>query len=176
MNYVYLYEDPKTGVPRYVGKGKNTRCNAHLKQSHNNRLHNMIQKRLREGFDVKPSFIVSGLTPYAACALEIFWIAVLGRDKKKAGPLFNATDGGDGAAGVVGKTQAAWNKGVSTGPNLKLRGKKLSAEAIAKRTETRRLRGNGRYSPNLSDEARQNIKTSWDKRRELYGPSGRKSS
>lgn len=176
MSYVYLYEDPKTQLPRYVGKGQKRRMFTHLDGSHNNRLNNTIKKRLREGFEVRPKVICSGLSSKAACAVEIFWIAVLGREDLGTGPLFNRTAGGDGAAGVVGKTQVSWNKGKKTGPNLKLQGVPLAKEAIAKRTESRRLNNGGRYCKPMTEAGKANIKSSWDKRRELYGPTGRKSA
>ena len=176
MSYVYLYEDPKTGIPRYIGKGTGNRAYAHLKSSHNHRLHNMIKKRAKEGFNPMPRILKNDISPLVACAVEIFWIAVFGRDDTGKGSLFNATDGGDGASGVKGKTQKAWNKGVKTGPNYALRGMKLAPSTIEKRTESRKARNNGEYSRPLSETARNNIKLSWEKRRMMYGNSGRKSS
>ena len=165
MFYVYLYEDPKSLLPRYVGKGVRGRMYVHLNGSHNRRLANMIAKRQREGFDIQPSVVCGDLTDNASKAIERFWIATIGRANTNAGPLFNATDGGDGAAGVVGKTQAAWNKGLKLGPNLKLQGKPLPQDAIAKRTISRRANNGGKYCKPLSDQARENIRKGWDKRR-----------
>ena len=58
MFCVYLFKDPKSLIWRYVGKGKLTRPTAHVKYgSHNPELHAMLQKRMREGFDVAPEII-----------------------------------------------------------------------------------------------------------------------
>jgi hypothetical protein len=40
--YVYLYADPRTGKPFYVGKGKGARVLSHLLSSHNSRKHKMV--------------------------------------------------------------------------------------------------------------------------------------
>jgi hypothetical protein len=62
----------------------------------------MLQKRAREGFTIEPQIIhhidqcQDGVND-----LEIALIAMLGRQDKNAGPLFNKTDGGDGSTGYV---------------------------------------------------------------------------
>jgi len=178
MSYIYLYCDPKTGIERYVGFGKKSRAWSHLRGSHNRRLDNMLKKRIREGFDPQPIILLDGLSELSAKAIEIFWIATIGRDDKQKGSLFNATDGGDGQSGVIKGGWTSWKKGLKVGPNAKLRGQKLSPDHVEKRTQSRRDKYNGNYRSEMSDEARaalsEKTRLSWIARREKYGANGRR--
>lgn len=98
--YTYLYEDPKTGVLRYVGKGDAHRPASHLKKSSNRQLHNLLQKRISEGYNPRP-ILIEAATPQSSAAMEIFWIAVIGREDLGLGSLFNKTNGGEGVSGKV---------------------------------------------------------------------------
>lgn len=51
--YTYLYKDPKTDIPVYIGKGKNNRAFGHLKKSQNPKLNALLRKRTREGFYIE---------------------------------------------------------------------------------------------------------------------------
>jgi hypothetical protein len=104
--YTYLYRDPKTYTPRYVGKGSALRAWKHLEKSSNLRLHNMIQKRLREGFDVQPEIATKGDEEWAFFVEEEM-IAKYGRLNLGTGTLFNRTDGGEGVRNNVGRKQSA---------------------------------------------------------------------
>src|ERR1035437_8032610 len=89
--YVYIYFRPDTGTPCYVGKGRGKRW---LKSRSNAHLCNLIAK-----FGTAPCVkIRSGLSEAEAFATEIALIKAIGRGQH--GPLFNLTDGGDGASGA----------------------------------------------------------------------------
>jgi hypothetical protein len=66
----------------------------HLKGSHNKTLNGWLAK-------TTPTIgvVCGGLSSKAAQAIEMFWIAVIGRKDKARGPLFNHTDGGEGCSG-----------------------------------------------------------------------------
>lgn len=91
--YAYLYRDPKTGIPVYVGKGYGNRAFDHFKSK--TRLGNMLRKRIAEGFKVEPEFIVFG-DEELAFFVEQEAIRKYGRDDLGTGTLFNLTDGGEG--------------------------------------------------------------------------------
>jgi len=91
----YIYSDPKTSVPVYVGMGASTRPRSHLNKSHNVRLHRLIQKRKGEGFDVTPK-IIPAPSAQEAREMEMLLIVMIGRVDLKTGTLFNKTEGGDG--------------------------------------------------------------------------------
>ena len=102
---VYLYSDPLTLTPRYVGKAHNKhRMLRHVKgQSHNPKLRQMIDVARKRGVEVQPEVICSEIKDnLSASAIERFWIATIGRGDQKRGPLFNGTDGGDGVVGRTG--------------------------------------------------------------------------
>lgn len=103
--YTYLYVDPVSGVPVYVGKGSNKRAFHHLRASSNQRLNRLIKKRLLDGVVMKP-VVHFEVDEVAAHEMEKFWIALFGRADLQTGSLFNLTDGGEGTSGVV-----PWNKG-----------------------------------------------------------------
>ena len=98
--YIYFYTDPKSSDIVYVGKGKKNRAVSHLNKSCNKRLHNLIQKRLSEGYDMQPTVIECSSESAAFC-MERFWVSVIGRSDKHVGTLFNCTDGGEGKSGVI---------------------------------------------------------------------------
>ncbi len=101
MACVYFYEDPKTTIIRYVGAGNPDRPHAHLRKKTNPQLFTMTRKRIGEGFNVNPTVIVSEVSHNTSRAMEIFWIAVIGREDLGRGTLFNKTDGGEGVCGII---------------------------------------------------------------------------
>ena len=96
--YTYLYLDPKDNTPRYVGKGKEDRAYSHLNLRKRTKLRNMLKKRIKEGYNPQP-IITYHKNEKTALAMEIFWIAVYGREDLGLGTLFNLTDGGEGTTG-----------------------------------------------------------------------------
>lgn len=107
--YNYLYIDPKYDIPVYVGKGKGARSTAHFyKGCGNKKLHNTIQERISEGYDMFPVLTYCESEEHSH-ELEIFWIDFFGREDLGKGTLFNLTDGGGGGDEVVSR-RVPWNK------------------------------------------------------------------
>lgn len=98
--FTYLYEDPKTLVLRYVGKGDELRPLMHFRKSSNPQLTNMLMKRKQEGFSLAP-ILIEAPSEASSFAMEIFWIAVIGREDLGRGTLFNKTGGGEGVGGRI---------------------------------------------------------------------------
>lgn len=95
--YVYVFFRP-TGTPVYVGKGRGNRWKRHIQNDcHNRQLDRLIRKY---GPNIPFIKVREGLTDCEAKETEIAFIAAIGRSKH-GGPLFNATDGGDGCRGVA---------------------------------------------------------------------------
>jgi hypothetical protein len=100
--YVYIYFDPRTGKPFYVGKGSGDRLYYHLYETKENtingRKYNKIQKIIRETGQI-PIIIVyaHGLSDDDAYALETQLIQSIGTvdmEGSAQGPLLNfLTDG-----------------------------------------------------------------------------------
>lgn len=103
--YVYMYLNPLTFEPFYIGKGYSTkgydRAYRHIRYDlKNGNLH--FIRRLKK-------FTLNGLKPIIhkifctneqiALGLEKGLIKIIGRDDLKTGPLLNLTDGGEGSSG-----------------------------------------------------------------------------
>lgn len=90
--YIYLHSTSDTGIPFYIGKGKNRRAyTRHGRSSHWN---NIVNKH---GFIV--DIISTGLSEDEAFNHEKRFISFYGKIKNNSGPLINITDGGDGVSG-----------------------------------------------------------------------------
>ena len=101
--YTYMYSNPTTNIPFYVGMGTGDRHLQHLKRVNrksewdkNNHKNNTIKKILREGSSPIITIIDDNLSRDQASELEMFLISIIGRHNTKTGPLTNMTDGGDG--------------------------------------------------------------------------------
>jgi hypothetical protein len=57
VHVTYIYEDPKTGVYRYVGKGNQSRPFVHLRPNRKKRISALLNKRRNEGYSVAPLLI-----------------------------------------------------------------------------------------------------------------------
>jgi len=66
----------------------------------------MIQKRLREGYQIQPDVLLVS-SREEAVDMEKLLIAMIGRADKGNGPLFNFTDGGEGTSGIARKHSTA---------------------------------------------------------------------
>jgi NUMOD3 motif len=112
--YNYIYVDPRYQEryegqgfcllyrPIYVGKGSRTRHEDHLRPSRlasNTKFHNTLRKLLVD-HDMRSYIIRFNWTESETFLAETTYIQNIGRDDLKTGPLFNLTDGGDGASGA----------------------------------------------------------------------------
>jgi hypothetical protein len=138
--YVYALENPITGLPFYVGKGKGNRAYHHSveiyrKPTHNQNNHklNTIRKIIEAGYEVAVKFIDTNLTEEIAFELEMFMIDMLGRKDTKTGILTNLTDGGEGLSGLTrdlsGENNPSYGKRGELSP---LFGRKHTAESLLK--------------------------------------------
>ena len=106
--YVYLYFDPRTDIPFYVGKGQGYRARKHLHQSTNAG----VSQRLAD-------LRAAGLTPRIerydcrdephALELERQLIAAYGR-QCDGGPLCNVLEAGDRSGGMAGRRHSEATK------------------------------------------------------------------
>lgn len=96
--YVYLYRDPASGEPVYVGKGQGRRSREHLSNSSSPRLSNLIAARGKEGLVVEPEVVAVCEAEGSAFLVEQALIKFFGRQDQGTGPLFNLTDGGEGVS------------------------------------------------------------------------------
>lgn len=138
-HYTYFYADPKTGVWRYVGKGDELRPLSHLRKSSNRQLHNLLKKRMKEGFDVKP-LLIEASSEEQAFVMERFWIAVIGREDQGNGTLFNKTEGGEGVSGKVFTSKELAARSLMRKEEHRLR----SEDVKAQYAEARRIISNAR--------------------------------
>lgn len=86
------------GSPCYIGKGCGKRWRDHFKPSRQTTKNNIHLARIiaLSGGELPALIIRSGMTNEEACAMEIAFIAAIGRADKGLGPLVNVTDGGEG--------------------------------------------------------------------------------
>ena len=97
--YSYIYRDPITNIPRYVGKGFGNRAYIHTKnRCDNKQLKGWIQNLKEQSYQPNIEIIVA-LDEGHACFLEECLIEAFGRLDKNTGTLFNHTDGGEGITG-----------------------------------------------------------------------------
>ena len=125
--YVYIYKEPISQEPFYIGYGQNSRMNDHL-----NEVQTFLDESLsnKEIFDLKGNrhkrfkikkILESGCEPIIIKVLEnatkrdaideeIRLIALYGRADKGLGPLTNMTDGGNGGNIIEGRIYINNNK------------------------------------------------------------------
>lgn len=94
--YTYIYFEPKTQTPFYIGKGRSNRFypSAHTKEGVNAYLVNKIKKIGVK--NVLTVFAIQNVCEEVAMCCEVDLIHVIGRKDQGKGPLINLTDGGDG--------------------------------------------------------------------------------
>jgi transposase InsO family protein len=112
MFYVYAYLRTKDLTPYYIGKGKDDRA---WQKSHSV----IVPKDLN-----RIVILESNLSELGAFAIERRMIRWYGRKDLGTGILYNRTDGGDGAAGII-----PWNKDVQIGSFLTDAGRKKISKA-----------------------------------------------
>lgn len=101
--FVYVYKNPDSLIPFYVGLGKNQRHLSHLKEAKRNpnpkpteHKLNTIRKLINDGKEPIIEIVSSNLTKLEAIREEQRLIAEIGRKDLGTGPLTNQTMGGDG--------------------------------------------------------------------------------
>lgn len=107
-SYVYVYFDPDTLDPFYVGKGVGSRYRRHIVEarkpktetSYNTAKDNRIRKILESGKMPTIVKIVENISNDCASLIEIALISGIGKRIAGTGPLLNISDGGDGATGA----------------------------------------------------------------------------
>ena len=101
--YTYVYSDPRTDIPFYVGKGCGDRANVHLSlsQCRNKQVKGRIRQLYSEG--LAPSVEITHRDSEALALIhEQLLIGMYGRRDLEQGPLFNHTDGGEcGMSGYI---------------------------------------------------------------------------
>ncbi len=127
MFYSYVYSDPVTNIPFYVGKGTGSRAYRHLSKCHNIAVHNKIQK-LKQNNKQPFIDIIETSTEEFAFLLEKGLVKYFGRVDQNTGTLFNFTDGGEFTGAKKGRP--APNKGKKTGPLSEKHKAKLSASRM----------------------------------------------
>lgn len=107
--YIFYEVSENTTVPRYVGKGRETRIGCHVKNakllnrarlSKSIKFDQWLACSLRTGRQWKCSLVMQGQTERAVNEWERALIAKLGRRDQGKGPLLNMTDGGEGTVGL----------------------------------------------------------------------------
>lgn len=76
--YVYIYSDPVTGVPFYVGKGKRNRCFSHLFQEGESEKLNKLRELREQGKEI----LVYGVDEETALKVEGAAIDLIGIENK----------------------------------------------------------------------------------------------
>lgn len=133
-----------TGVPFYIGLGRNGRIDHHLQRykeqdTHRNRI---IRGMMETIGDVPRVKIQEGLTKAQAVETEIALIAAIGREP--TGPLVNQTSGGDGVKDISPEARA---RGAAR-TSVSLMGRKRPQEVIDRITATHRARAAEYYRLN----------------------------
>jgi len=130
--YVYIYFEPDTLEPFYVGKGRGRRARSHLKTcfnprdlNYNNPFYRTLRKRLQNQKIPAVVIVANRLTNDEAVSTEQDFIRLLGRRDRHAGPLWNLTDGGEGPIGRVISEETRRRIGLAK------RGRRLSLEQRA---------------------------------------------
>jgi hypothetical protein len=99
--YVYTLTDPRNGMPFYVGKGHEKRCEFHLDEAkyYTNRKSKKLNK-IRKLMSLGMQPIITKVEENVSDAQAIDFECLLIAEMRDIGiPLTNMTDGGDGAQG-----------------------------------------------------------------------------
>lgn len=78
--YVYIYSDPETKIPFYIGKGKGNRCFNHLFQTGESEKIKKLQELKAEGKEPVIEILVYGVDEETAFKVEAAAIDLIGID------------------------------------------------------------------------------------------------
>ena len=111
--FTYVYFDPESNLPFYVGKGNGRRDVSHLNGTHNKRLSRKIQEIRNRGKTPNIVRVLENVNNEDAIKMEIELIAKWGRlGLDENGILMNYTLGGEGALGRI-RSKESIEKGAS---------------------------------------------------------------
>lgn len=106
--YVYVYKDPISLIPFYVGKGTASRMMFHIGAARQKRKGKTelaciryCRKLLKSGLEPIIEKIIDNIDEQEAFNLEVHYIKLYGRIDNKSGTLLNNTDGGEGSSGLI---------------------------------------------------------------------------
>jgi len=150
--YVYMYSNPETKEPIYVGYGQGERYLRHLNyakkniQDVNRLKYYTIKKILSKGLEPIITKVAINLTKDEACKLEKQLIKLHGRKILKEGTLTNIAPGGEGGTGThfKGKTYEE-----IVGEEKAKHLKKLRRQNALKQHANGNLNAKGKNNPNF---------------------------
>ena len=126
--YVYIYYDPRDGVPFYVGKGQGYRARVHSWGRGHSRQVSMKIKSLRAA-GLEPLVAIVDM-PDEAAAFDAERTLILGLGRRSdGGPLFNISEGGQATLGFGGRKHTEETKARISAT---LKGRVVTAEHRAK--------------------------------------------
>lgn len=162
--YTYILIDPRNDHIFYVGKGKGYRCKTHTypkRLEKDTPKNSIIKQIIDEGMEPIIEKIGEGMTEKQAFDLEIFTVALIGKEN-----LTNETTGGQGQSGRPGpwrgrhhteKTKKLLRK-IRLGPLNPNYGKKRSKEAIEKFRKNHSGKKHWAYGRSRTEEEKEKIR------------------
>lgn len=123
--YVYAYFR-LDGSPCYIGKGKGNRWRHQGKSGRNLHFRRICEQAKKGGQNLPCEKLADGISEQEALALEMFFIAAIGRRIDGSGPLVNLSIGGE--SGFNGGIHREESKAITS---AKLKGRPKTPEHIA---------------------------------------------
>lgn len=159
MFYVYVYSDPTTGVPFYVGKGSGRRARKHLFETWDNttnksRLSKVLSIRAN-GSEPQIDIVAKDLTEFEALSIEASLIHQYGKIIDGSGTLTNVLDGGAQPPKGVGNPD--WK---THNPSTTMQGVPYEERyGVARAAEIRKARSMSSLGRKFSPATRQRMQT-----------------